>query len=274
MKKVWKYVISIFLTLILAAGGTIYYFFSVKEYDTEDAKIKEIIETVYDIILPGEFVDEASTSEAGSDSNTVSNDGTNADSTVAVDDNGSTSDSSAASESSEETDENSNTESTNKGQTTTADSKTTNDLKEHENPSNTNDDASSNQEESNPTTPTPPKVTAESIKAKYRPVFESLQSQANGKLDALVGAAISEYKTKQANGESISYAYFFQKYSSAGRALEGKTDAAFYYIYGALENELIQHGLDASQAAEFKQQYAAAKNSREASLLEIAKQGL
>jgi hypothetical protein len=274
MKKGWKYVISIFLTLILAAGGTIYYFFSVKEYDTEDAKIKEIIETVYDIILPGEAVDEDSTSEAVDDTDTVSNDGTNADSTVAANENGSTSDSGAASESSEEANENSHTESANGDHTTTADSKTPNDQKEHENPGNATDNSSSNQEESKPTTPVPPKVTAESIKAKYRPVFESLQSQANGKLDALVGAAISEYKTKQANGESISYAYFYQKYSSAGRALEGKTDAAFYYIYGALESELQKHGYDASQAAEFKQQYAAAKNSREASLLGIAKQGL
>jgi hypothetical protein len=210
MKKVWKYVISIFLTLVLAAGGTIYYFFSVKEYDTEDAKIKEIIETVYDIILPGEGVDEASTSEADDDTDTVSNDGSSADSNPATDDKGGTDDSGAANESSEDADEDANTDSKNGDQTTTADSKTTNDQKAHENSSNTNDDASSNQEESKPTTPTPPKVTAESIKAKYRPVFESLQSQANGQLDALVGAAISEYKTKQANGESISYSYFYQ----------------------------------------------------------------
>lgn len=273
MKKVWKYVISIFLTLVLAAGGTVYYFFSVKEYDTEDSKIKEIIETVYDIILPGEGVDEASTSEAGDDTDTVSNDGSSTDSNPATDDNGGTDDSGATNESSEDANEDSNTDTTNDDQTT-AGSKTTNDQKEQENPSNANDDSSSNQEEFKPTNPSPPKVTAESIKAKYRPVFESLQSQANGKLDALVGAAISEYKTKQANGESISYSYFYQKYSSAGRALEGKTDAAFYYIYGALESELKKHGYDASQAADFKQQYAAAKKAREASLLGIAKQGL
>jgi hypothetical protein len=105
-------------------------------------------------------------------------------------------------------------------------------------------------------------------------VFLSLQSQANGKLDSLVGAAISEYQAKKANGVSISYSYFYQKYSSAGRALEDKTDSAFYYIYGALESELKKHGFDSSHAADFKQQYAAAKKAREASLINLAKQGL
>jgi hypothetical protein len=43
-------------------------------------------------------------------------------------------------------------------------------------------------------------------------------------------------------------------------------------IYGALESEPKKNGLDPSHAANFKQQYAAAKRARETSLLGLANQ--
>ncbi|MEC1747906.1 hypothetical protein [Schinkia azotoformans] len=115
-----------------------------------------------------------------------------------------------------------------------------------------------------------PKVTAETIKGKYRPSFESLESQANGKINALVGRAIGEYKEKKASGEKISYSYFLSKYKTAGEALEGKTDQAFNKLYGALQEDLKAHGFDPNEAAEFRSAYEAEKKARRNALLSSA----
>lgn len=115
-----------------------------------------------------------------------------------------------------------------------------------------------------------PEVTAETIKDKYRPSFESLESQANGKINALVGRAIGEYKEKKASGEKISYSYFLSKYKTAGEALEAKTDQAFNKLYGALQQDLKAHGFDPNEAAEFRSTYEAEKKARRNALLSSA----
>ncbi|MGX1901856.1 hypothetical protein ACT3HK_10915 [Thermolongibacillus altinsuensis] len=117
-------------------------------------------------------------------------------------------------------------------------------------------------------------VTVASIKAKYRPVFESLQQQANGKIEALLAHAFAEYKQKKANGESVSYSYFYAKYNSAAKALEAKTDAAFNKIYAALEKELKQHGFSPNHAKEFREAYEQEKESRRSALLKKAMEKL
>ena len=118
------------------------------------------------------------------------------------------------------------------------------------------------------------KVTAQTIKAKYLPTFQSLESQANGRINSLVGAAMNEYSQKKANGESISVGYFFQKYSGAGRSLEGQTDAAFNYIYSALQNELKRNGFSPDSAKSLKASYEQSKKARETALLQQAKSAL
>ncbi len=115
-----------------------------------------------------------------------------------------------------------------------------------------------------------PKVTVETIKEKYRPSFESLESQADGKINALAGHAISEYKEKKANGEKISVNYFLTKYKTAGEALEAKMDQAFEQLYGALQKELKANGFSPDEAADIRSSYEAGKKERKNALLSSA----
>lgn len=117
-------------------------------------------------------------------------------------------------------------------------------------------------------------VTVAHIKKRYEPSFSDLQSKANGKIDSLVGKAFGEYKQKKANGESISYSYFYSKYKGAADNLEANTDAAFQQIYAALENELKSQGFSPSHAEGFKAQYEEAKNARQSALLAKAREAL
>ncbi|WP_442596402.1 hypothetical protein [Neobacillus sp. D3-1R] len=247
MKKIWKYILSILLVIILGSVGTIYYFLNIKTYETADEEIKEIINTEYKIALPGE------TAEVTTE--------TNSEDKVSEDTNEET-----TTESSDSTDSDSNTE-------------TSNNTTENSSSADNNQSKSSNQNQTN-TKSTSTKttevneVTVASIKDKYRPVFESLESQANGKIDSLVSRAFGEYKEKKANGESISFSYFYQKYSSAGKELEGKTDEVFQYVYKALEDDLKKNGFSPTHAKDFMEQYQAAKKARETALLNKAKEAL
>ena len=135
-----------------------------------------------------------------------------------------------------------------------------------------NDGANQNVEAASTNQPT--EITVASIKEKYRPSFENLQNQANGKIDSLINKAYNEYKAKKNNGESISFGYFYQKYQGAGQALEDKTDGAFQIIYKALQNDLEKNGFSKSHADEFLKQYDVAKSERESALLKKAKEAL
>lgn len=114
------------------------------------------------------------------------------------------------------------------------------------------------------------KVTVETIKEKYRPSFDSLESQADGKINALAGHALSEYKEKKASGEKISVNYFLTKYKTAGEALEAKTDQAFEQLYGALQKELKANGFSSDEAADIRSSYEATKKERKNALLSSA----
>ncbi|NUJ69838.1 hypothetical protein HUS64_21345, partial [Pseudoalteromonas sp. 2102] len=107
-------------------------------------------------------------------------------------------------------------------------------------------------------------------KEKYRPSFELLQQQANAKIDALVDHAIGEYKERKANGQSVSFNYFFSKYNTAAQELEAKTDAAFNVIYNALENELKKNGFSPNHAKEFRETYEQQKSAQRNALLKKA----
>jgi ABC-type cobalt transport system substrate-binding protein len=252
MKKVWKYILSILLVLILATAGTIYYFLNVKTYETADEELEEIIESEYDIILPrkevSKPVNEVSSNvgneqTTSTDSNINQEVGTNTNNT----DTDNMNSESATNNSDSSTNESSNPTKDNQGEDSGSDSIIEDPTEE---------------------------VTVADIKDRYRPVFESLQSQANGKIDALTSRAFQEYQTQKSNGESISFSYFYQKYSSAGKELESVTDETFNYIYSALENELKENGYSPSHANDFREQYAAAKQQREKALLNKAKEAL
>jgi ABC-type cobalt transport system substrate-binding protein len=257
MKKVWKYVFSILLVIILATAGTIYYFLNVKTYDTADEEVEEIIESEYDIVLPG--VPDADTAD----------DTENEDKSPSDNNENGTSN---------------NEDSSSTASNTDTENESNNDSEEVTNDSTKNNPGTTKPGKSSPSdTKTPDKnttnnpvesteITVADIKNLYRPVFKSLESQATGKIDALTSRAVGEYHSKKAAGEDISYSYFYQKYTSAGRNLEAKTDEAFNYIYKSLEKELKKHGYSSTHAKDFQEQYAAAKKARETALINKAKE--
>jgi ABC-type cobalt transport system substrate-binding protein len=259
MKKVWKYILSILLVIILATAGTIYYFLNVKTYDTADEEIEEIIESDYEIDLPIiDYTPDSTIEEKGDDTGTNNN----------------------ADESS--TDKDKNTDDINNSEQTTGTDKTTTGSTGSNNPvvNNTGTNPSKNtasgtkQPAKNTSPEETTEITVANIKDLYRPVFQSLESQANGKIDSLLSRAVGEYHAKKAEGATISYSYFYQKYTSAGRDLEAKTDVAFSTIYKALEKDLKKHGYSQSHANDFKEQYAATKKARESALIAKAKEAL
>lgn len=105
------------------------------------------------------------------------------------------------------------------------------------------------------------KPTVASIKAKYVQPFNELQSQVESKLGTLIARAQAEYISKKANGESIQFGYFYNKYVSAASSMEAGTDAAFNSLIAVLEAELEQNGYDQSYAESFRNEYKATKES-------------
>jgi hypothetical protein len=243
MKKVWKFLLLSLLVVILAVGGTIYYFLNVKTYEVADKEIEEITESDYEIVLPD--IDEPTT---------PSDDSSNSDS---------------KDQSSEESKSDSTTTNSNNSKNNSKSTSTASDNKKEETNSGSTSDKNTSENQ-----PKPVEVTVASIKEKYRPVFESLESQANAKIDGLVNRAISEYHQKKDSGESISVAYFFQKYTTAGKELESNTDDAFNYIYSSLQDNLKKHGYSPNHAQDFKDQYESAKRARESALLNKAREAL
>lgn len=113
-------------------------------------------------------------------------------------------------------------------------------------------------------------LTVEDIKGKYVPAFESLESQANSKINSLIDKAISEYTTKKQAGEDISYGYLYNKYVSAANELETKTDTAFSSVLTAFQTELKTNGFSSELAEEFEQQYENTKEARKSALMKKA----
>lgn len=52
MKRVWKYILLVFVLLVVSIGGYGLYIFKFKEYDVADPEVEEIIEDPYVITLP------------------------------------------------------------------------------------------------------------------------------------------------------------------------------------------------------------------------------
>ena len=226
----------------MAIAGTLLYFFKFKEYDVADEEVAKIVEEPYTIEMPdgttitldadGEVVDSEKTDSAGATSASTA--------TVPV--------SGGAGTSSEGT----STDGSKEEGTTSGDKA----------PSSTTGDSSN--------TGTPPKQTVSSIKQKYVPTLENLQSQADSKLNTLVGHAKKEYSDKKANGESISYGYFYNKYVSAANGLEARTDSVFAGVIKAVEKDLVVNGYDKSSSKNLVDDYNAAKKARKDSLLNKA----
>ncbi|MFC0187313.1 hypothetical protein ACFFJY_03390 [Fictibacillus aquaticus] len=229
MKKFIKWGLISLAVILVAAGGYAYYIFNIKTYDTADKEVDKIVKTAYEIKLPK------------LDGNLSSEDPAET----------------AAPGEEKSKDNSKNTAKTASSTTQTAESGSESKPKSDQ----TGKNGSSSQ-------PAPKAaLTAESIKSQYRPSFESLQSQANSKLSALMGHAKAEYSQKVANGETISVGYFAQKYKGAAANLESATNSAFNTIYSSLQADLRRYGFSASEAQEFKTHYENEKNARRSELL-------
>jgi len=237
LKKKLKIFLLILLIVILATAGTLLYFFKFKEYDVADEEVMKIIEDPYTIEMPdgttitldenGDIVESAVNAEAPGTEGTPSK-GTSTDDSKA--------DATATD--------------TTKADGTTPDKKV---------PTSTTGNTNTNTNS--------PKSTVGTIKQKYVPTLENLQSQADTKLNTLISHAKTEYTAKKANGESISYAYFYNKYVGAAEGLEANTDAVFKGVIKAVEKDLVTNGYDKSYAQNLVDEYNAAKKARRSSLL-------
>ncbi|RNF39637.1 hypothetical protein [Planococcus salinus] len=113
-------------------------------------------------------------------------------------------------------------------------------------------------------------VTVAQIKQKYEPALADVEAQANSRISGLVGRAKAEYTSKKASGESISYSYFYSKYTSAAAELENRTDAVFYAVLGSMKQELKANGLAESHADSFVSEYENRKEQRKNDLMKQA----
>jgi hypothetical protein len=244
---------KIFLTLsfmaILIVGGILYYFSSIKSYDTEDVDVKEIVSRDYKVKLPNEnevaspFVAEDRQSD-GEASNISDKQAKHQQAIGPGKSSQKEADNSPASLSHQEKSSTLNESNINR----------------------TNVDTSSEFSSTNPND-VQKIVTSDTILKKYTPSFKDIEEQANQKVNELISYAVREYKDKKENGEEISYFYFYSKYSTAGKTLEANTDDSFNYIYEHLENELKQKGFDEKNALTFKKQYNKAKKQRKSQLM-------
>jgi hypothetical protein len=222
--KRWKIILSIFVLVLAAGGGTLYYFLNVKEYKTADRKVEKIVKSDYDIQLPAE--------NSTGDSTPIE------------------SKSNQENQSSSQTGEPVNSAMAASGNHTSA--------------------VATSSKQVASTVVKPQKRTSAEIIGKYQPVFQNLESQANGKLSSLLSYAISEYQTKKSNGEDVSYFYFYSKYTGAAKSLEASTDSSFYYIYNALVKELENSGYSAKAAEPIKNHYLSVKKQRRNSIMNQA----
>jgi hypothetical protein len=279
MNKILKYTLLGLLVILISATGAVYYFFNTKSYDMEDEVVKEINESGFEIVLPEGIDLKALGLEQFNAPKVVTQEKSNSNPGKLT----------SIMESEDKIKEQPKYTSTNNVKPTESvaavkvnknpEAETNNSNGEIKNSEPTIEQSTKTKdkqkvEPATETTPVVIKETAEEIIEKYKPVFQSLESQANSKIDALLSRAIGEYQAKKGSGESISYSYFYQKYNSAGRELESNTDAAFNYVYSVLEKELEVKGFDPGQAHTVKTSYYAAKKQREASLINLAKQAL
>ncbi|MEI4768800.1 hypothetical protein WAX74_03885 [Psychrobacillus sp. FJAT-51614] len=239
MKKLKIFLIAA-VVIILGAGVYLLYMFKFKEYDVADEEVKEIIADPYKVELP---------------------DG----STIIIDENGEIKKETGTSESTEENDKITTNATSNEekleGKTAGVTPPST---------TNNNNSSTSDKNASTGKTDSAEKQTVAVVKDKYRPALEGLETQADSKINALTGRAMKEYKDKKANGESIDYGYFYNKYMTAAKDLEGSTDTIFEAVLTAVENDLSANGYDESYAQSLKDEYEATKKARRDSIMSKA----
>ncbi|MER2105646.1 MAG: hypothetical protein ABS949_01790 [Solibacillus sp.] len=247
MKKSIKYILLGVLSLVLIVGGYIFYELKVKQYDVADEKVDEIVNEAIELELPngsklkldaqGNVIEEVEAEvEVEVEKEQYKLDGE--DVVVEVVD----------------------------GKVIAVYNRN-HELIEHE----TIKVGSTLDNEDTKTTEVKPaedeKPTVATIKANYAGSFAALEGQARGRLNGLIGQAKAEYSAKVANGETINYSYFYQKYYGAATGMEATIDGAFEALYAKLQQDLTANGYDGSHASSFRTQYESAKSSLRSQLL-------
>jgi ABC-type cobalt transport system substrate-binding protein len=279
MKKRKKIKITLLtiLIIIIAAGSYLLYQFKFKEYDTADEEVSEIIEDPYVVELPDGTtitIDEegnvvpGTTGATGTATTGIPTNESNGTNPTATDSTNTDQGTSEGTTGSTTTNTNENTSTSGNGTTTT--NKNGNTSTSGNGITTTTAPSNNTGKTPTGTTPVTSTATVASIKGKYTPVFQGLESQADGKINALIGRAKSEYQTKQANGESVNYAYFYSKYMDAATSLEAGTDSIFNGVLAAVENDLVANGFDKSYAQSFKSEYEATKEARRSGIIDKA----
>ncbi|PID23873.1 hypothetical protein [Sporosarcina sp. P7] len=287
MNKKLKIFLLTALAVIVIGSSYILYLFQFKEYEVADEEVDEIIENPYDITLPngsklvldGEEQNDEKNNEQTSDSKS-DNGGKNPDSQQTA--GGSTSISTGDKITTSST-TGGGTSATDKNQSSTSQ---VDGVKQpaKENAGNTTGTTSSTSDQSGKKDPAVSKPVSgnagsnqpakkdsvAAIKQKYEPTVNDLQGQVDGKINSLISRAKNEYSTKKANGESIDYGYFYNKYMSAANSLEAQTDAVFNGVVSSLEKDLQSNGYDKSYSQSIRDEYAAQKKARRDSILSKA----
>ena len=264
-KKWWLSALLVVVLLVVIGGGYALYEFKFKTYDVADEKVDDIVEEDYVIQLPDgteiSIDDEGNIVDKSSGQLVLNTNG----SSTSTDSNLTQLGQSQQKGQSEQSGQSAQTGQTGQSNETQG------------NPSNSTVNNSGTTQPNSSTTPTSQvaeKPTVKSIKAKYTPTLQALQSQANGRINGLVSNAKAEYSQKKANGESISIGYFYNKYMGAANSLEASTDAAFNSLMTLIENDFVSNGYDKSHAQSFRNDYEAMKEERRNSLLSQVKGAL
>ncbi|WP_345242000.1 hypothetical protein [Pontibacillus salipaludis] len=135
-------------------------------------------------------------------------------------------------------------------------------------PEENKNDSETSKEKETPGSKT--QLTVTEIENRYAPSFQSLQDQANAKINNLVEYAYQEYQKKKETDKSVSYGYFYTKYKSAANRLEESTDVVFNQLYDSLKKELQENGHPKNALAEVKSYYNEQKEVREKALIKKA----
>ncbi|WP_075617243.1 hypothetical protein [Paenisporosarcina indica] len=261
--KIWKKILLGLIVILLAVAAYILYLFQFKEYDTVDSEVTEITRETYKIELP-----DGSAIEMDENGNIIETSGNGSSDTGSTD--GTTNDGSSSNSGTVTNGNSGNTGTSGSNGSTTGNSGSTGNGNGSSGGTTGSNNGTGTGTGTGTGNNTGSGATVASIKSKYEPVMADLQAQANGRIDALVGRAYSEYQGKKETGDSINYAYFYSKYTSAAAELEARTDKVFYQVLAVVEKELVANGYGKTHAQSFVTKYEAEKEARRSSLLDKA----
>ncbi|MCI2253118.1 hypothetical protein L2D08_01925 [Domibacillus sp. PGB-M46] len=288
MRKFIKIALLVLLLVVVAGAGAVYYFTNVKEYDVADKEVDKIIEDPYSIAYPeatplpgGVQKDEEGLVVVDKRGNFILQDG----STMSPDEwfsspeytkavspgAANTASGSAGAAADGTTGGNADTAAPAGGSSSGTPSANGNSAGSSGNGTSSGSSNSAGGSgggtANNNSGSAGGAVTVDTIKSRYAGSFSSLEGQVDSQLNSLISQAKAEYGAKQAAGETVNPAYFYQKYSGAASGVEAKTDAAFNSLYTGLTSELKANGFSASHAEQYKTEYEATKEARKNELL-------